>query len=70
MSFAELKEKVYKLSEEERLELHALLIDLDCKDDPEYKAEMARRVDEMAGGKKHGKEDLERIHRDLLAKGQ
>ena len=70
MSFAELKENVAKLSADERLELQALLIDLSCKDDPEYKADMARRVDEMAAGKKHTREDLERVHRELLAKGQ
>ena len=70
MSFAELKEKVYKLTDEERSELQALLIDLSCKDDPEYKAEMARRVDDMAAGKKHTKEDLEKVHSELLAKGR
>jgi hypothetical protein len=70
MSFAELKEKVYGLSEDERLELQALLIHLDCKDDPAYKAEMSRRMAEMDAGKKHTKEDLERVNRELLAKGR
>jgi hypothetical protein len=70
VSFAELKERVEVLSEDERLELQALLLHLSRKDDPEYKAELARTMAEMDAGKKYTKEDVERLHRELIAQGR
>lgn len=70
MSFAELKDGVCKLSEDERLDLLALLLHLSRKDDPEYKAELGRRMADMDAGKKFTREDVERVHHELVAKGQ
>lgn len=64
MSFAELKEKVAELSEDERLELQALLLHLSRRGDPEYKAEMGRRMARMDAGEKYTVEDIERICRE------
>jgi hypothetical protein len=70
MSFAELKEKVYTLSEEERLELQHLLLQIRLQNDPGYLAEMDRRMREMDAGKKVTQEEVERRHRELLAQGR
>jgi hypothetical protein len=64
MSFAELKEKVYTLNEEERLELRHLLLHLELQNDPEYRAELQRRMDRMDAGEKFTLEDVERICRE------
>jgi hypothetical protein len=70
MSFAELKQKVYTLTDEERLELQHLLLHIELENDPEYLAEMRRRIGEMDAGKKVTEEEVERIHRELLAQGR
>lgn len=70
MSVAELKERAAELTEDERLELQAWLIHLNRKDDPEYKAELSRRFVEMDAGKKVTKQDIKRLHEELIAKGQ
>ncbi len=70
MSFAELKERVAELSREENLDLAALLLHLRRKDDPEYRAELERRMNAMDQGKKVPQAEVERLHRELLAQGR
>jgi hypothetical protein len=70
MSFAELKEKVAELTEEERLDLESWLVTLRLTNDPEWLAEMDRRMAGMDAGKKITQEEVMRIHQELLAKGQ
>ena len=70
MSFAEIKERVHTLSDEERLELGHILLCIKQRNDPEHRAEMERRMARMDAGEKYTLEDLERIckERDALRK--
>ena len=70
MSFAELKEKVAELTDEERLDLEAWLVCLRLSNDPEWLAEMDRRMAKMDAGKKVSQEEVLRMHQELIAKGQ
>ena len=70
MSFAEIKEGVAKLGPEERLELAALIAHLSRTDDPQYQADLDRRLADMDAGKKFGERDLELLHGDLSSKGE
>ena len=70
MSFAEIKEQVAGLTPDERLELAGLIAHLSRTDDPQYQADLDRRLADMDAGKKFGQNDLERLHGELSAKGQ
>ncbi|MDA1272832.1 MAG: hypothetical protein O2960_02095 [Verrucomicrobia bacterium] len=65
MSLAEIKESIAELSAEERLELAALIAHLNRAEDPEFKAELDRRLSAMDAGKKADRSELERVHRNL-----
>ncbi|MES2696993.1 MAG: hypothetical protein V4773_26250 [Verrucomicrobiota bacterium] len=56
-AFLELKQRVAKLPEKERRSLSAFLIRLG-QERPAWKRETARRLDEMAAGKKVGVAEL------------
>jgi hypothetical protein len=70
MSFAELKEKVAEMTDEQRLELAAVLAFHRRRNDPEHLAELDRRMKAMDNGKKVPQEEIERKHRELLAQGR
>jgi hypothetical protein len=70
MSFAEVKEEVIGMTREQRLELAAWIAHLNRKDDPEWRAELDRRISAMEAGKQVTQADVERMHRDLLAQGR
>jgi hypothetical protein len=70
VSITELKSQIAELNVEDRLELAALITHLNRKDDPEYQAELSRRMGAMKEGKKVRQTDLERLHRDLDAQGR
>jgi hypothetical protein len=70
VSFAELKEKVTELSEEELDELAGLLWYLRVKDDPEFLAELDAEMKAMDAGVKFTKADVMRLHEELIAKGR
>ena len=70
MSLAEIKEQIAQLTPEERLELAALIVHLSRVDDPDYQQELDRRLDRMAQGKKFTEQDVEKLHRDLTARGK
>jgi hypothetical protein len=70
MSLAEIKDRVAELSPEERLDLAAFLLHLNRSDDPQYQAEMDRRLDRTSKGQKHSSTDLIRLHESLSAQGR
>jgi len=62
--------KVAKLSREERLDLEAYLMFLAQQDDPDYLAELDRRVERMDRGEKVTAAEFEAMHRKLVAEGR
>jgi alanine racemase len=70
MSVAELKQQVASLTADERLELAAWITHLNQKDDPDHKAELARRMAAMDAGTKITRTELERLMAGLNAQGR
>ena len=70
MSLAEIRNEVAKLSREERLNLEAYLIFLSQQDDPEYLAELDRRMERMDRGEKVTAAEFEAMHQKLVAEGR
>lgn len=68
MSFAEIKQQVAGLPVDERLDLAALIAHLSRTDDPQYQADLDRKLTAMEAGGKSTQADLERLHVDLTAK--
>ena len=62
MSVAELKDAVDRLSEDDRLELAAYLRRRAKQDDPQWQAEMGRRLDGCLKGEGHSAEELHQLH--------
>ena len=69
MTVQELKQGIEASAPEDRLFLAAYLKHLAQKDDPAYRAELARRRDEMGGGKRFSLEQVKRVHENLEAEG-
>jgi len=70
ISFAEIKQQIPSLAPDERLDLAVLIAHLSRTDDPQYQADLDRKLALMDAGKKGTQADLERLHADLTAKGQ
>ncbi len=70
MSLAEIKQQVAGLPADQRLELAALIAHLSRTDDPQYQADLDRKLVAMDAGSKSTQADLERLHADLTAKGK
>ena len=70
MSLAEIRNEVAKLSREERLNLEAYLIFLSQQDDPEYLAELDRRMERMDRGEKVTAAEFEAMHQKPVAEGR
>jgi hypothetical protein len=70
MSFVQIKEQVASLSPEERLELAALIAHLARMDDPQYQADLDRKLAGMDSGKRFTQSDLERLHRERNRQGR
>ena len=70
MSFAEIRDEVAKLSREERLDLQAYLMVLAHQEDPEYLAELDRRMERMDRGEKVTAAEFEAMHQKLIAEGR
>jgi hypothetical protein len=64
VSLAEIKETIAELSADERLEIAALIAHLNRADDPEYQAELDRRMSAMDAGRKNSAATLEKYHQD------
>jgi hypothetical protein len=67
MSVGEIKEQVAVLSREELLDLSAFIAHLTRQNDLEWQADIDRTMAEMDAGKKFTKEDILRMHNELLA---
>jgi hypothetical protein len=65
MSVAELKRAVDGLTPEQRLELAEYLRWYTCKDDPQWQAELGRRLDRSLAGQGHTAEELQQLHDKL-----
>jgi hypothetical protein len=63
MSFAELKDQVAELPAAERLKLSAFLVELEEKNEPEFRRDVDSRMKAMDAGKKISMEDFEKRHR-------
>ena len=70
MSLAEVKTSIAKMSVEERLEVAALIVHLNRAEDPDYQAELERRMSAMDGGRKAQLASLEQIHKELSSEGR
>jgi len=70
MSVAELKHAVDELSADQRLELTEYLRWRSRKDDPEWQAELGRRLDSSLSGHSHSAVELQQLHDKLSAEGQ
>ena len=70
MSLAEVKQSVASMTIEERLEVAALIAHLNRAEDPDYRAELDRRMAAMDSGRKTSATELERLHEDLSRTGR
>ena len=70
MSVAELKHAVDELTSDQRLELAEYLRWRSRKDDPEWQAELGRRLDRNLAGQGHSAAELQRLHDTLSAEGR
>jgi hypothetical protein len=70
MSVSELKRVVDALSPDERLELAEYLRRRSRQDDPQWEAELGRRLDQCLAGKGHPGEELLTLHERLSAEGR
>jgi hypothetical protein len=70
MSLAEVKTSVAAMSIDERLDVAAFIAHLNRAEDPEYRAELDRRMADMDSGRKTTASELERLHEDLSRKGR
>ena len=70
MSLAEVKTSVAAMSIDERLDVAAFIAHLNRAEDPEYRAELDRRMADMDSGRKTSADELERLHEDLSRKGR
>jgi len=64
MSLAEVKASVAGMTIEERTEIAALIAHLNRAEDPQYRAELDRRMAAMDAGHKASASPLERLHED------
>ena len=70
MSVAELKRVVDSLSPDERLELAEYLRHRSKQDDPQWEAELGKRLDRCLAGKGHPAEELLALHERLSSEGR
>jgi hypothetical protein len=70
MSFAEVKQSIQEMNMEERLEVAALIAHLNRADDPEYQAELDRRMTAMDQGRKNSGPSLQQLHEKLVKQGR
>jgi hypothetical protein len=70
MSMVEVKATIAEMSMDQRLEIAALIAHLNRAEEPEYAAELDRRMSAMDAGQKISAETLESRHKDLLKQGR
>ena len=69
MSVGDLKRVVDELSLDDRLELAEYIRASAKRDDPQWRAEIGRRLDRSLAGRGHGKDELVALHDKLSAQG-
>lgn len=69
MHLAEVKAAILSMSRDDRSEVAALIAHLNRAEDPEYQAELDRRMSAMDAGRKVSEADLEKRHRELSRQG-
>jgi hypothetical protein len=70
MSLAEVKSSIAEMSQEDRLEVAALIAHLNRADDPAFQADLERRMSAMDAGSKTTASELKKLHNDLMAQGR
>jgi hypothetical protein len=70
MSLTEVKASVAEMTVEERLDVAALIAHLNRAEDPEYRAELDRRMAAMDAGRKASASQLQHLHDDLSRQGR
>jgi hypothetical protein len=70
MSVAELKRAVDGLTLDERLELAAYLRQRSKQDDPQWEAELGKRLERCLQGQGHSGEELLTLHERLSSEGR
>jgi len=70
MSLIEVKKSIAGMSMEERLEIAALISHLNRAEDPEYQAELDRRMSAMDAGRKTAAQSLQSRHDELARQGR
>jgi hypothetical protein len=70
VSFAEIKASIAEMSLEERLEIAAFTAHLNRTQDPDYQAELDRRMTAMDAGHKSSANELQHLHDDLSSQGR
>lgn len=68
MSLLEIKERIARLTPDERLELAGLIAHLNQSDSIDYQEELDRRLASMDQGKKFTQQDLARLNREIPPK--
>jgi hypothetical protein len=69
VSVAELKHAVDQLTDDERLELAAFIRWRTQRDDPEWQAELAQRLDRCLSGRGRSATEVESMHDRLTREG-
>jgi hypothetical protein len=67
---AEIKASIAEMSIEERLEIAALIAHLNRAEDPDYRAELDRRMAAMDAGRKSSASQIEQLHENLTRQGR
>jgi hypothetical protein len=70
VSVAEIKRAIDQLTDDERLELTAFIRWRTQRDDPEWQAELARRIDHCGAGESKTATDVAIVHERLLREGK
>jgi hypothetical protein len=70
VSLAEVKASIAVMSVEERLEVAALIAHLNRAEDPNYQAELDRRMSSMDAGHKSDAAALKKLHDGLTTQGR
>ncbi len=70
MSLTEIKEQIPDLTADERLELAAMLSDLEQDSEESFRTQVAARMKAMDQGRKLSQEEFETRHGELEARGR
>jgi hypothetical protein len=66
----EVQDALKGMSPEDRIRVKAFLLHLTRVNDPVYKTDLARRLEQIEGGRGVSQEKIEQLHADLSREGQ